>query len=822
MAKRSLQASPEGAKLARKIFDRRGWTQEGLATELDLRTRQPIWRFFTCRPIERYIFIELCSILDLNWWEIADNPPEPLIPKEEQKQPIGAAQLGSQVRLKHQERIEHQCRLLRVLGTSFPVPMENLFVSPNLLSQLVSQEHLDASELEQHYAHSFSRSPLSRLTTSMISASDALVSHLHIRISGKPGSGKTTLLKWMALQCQQDVLYPDLVPIFIKLGHYAEEPSSSNDFNLLSCIQQELRSSGIDEPQIVETLAREGKLLLLIDELDEIPSHSRSQITREISRFLDHFYKARTIIVSRLAQQFEFPQFVSYELADLNDNQIETLTKNWFNVFDQSSEHQAEALMQQLKAPGNHRIYELAQVPLLLSRICQVFQAKGQLLEIRDKIYEECFVLLVKEWGESKGISSIHTETKISTNVLHYLGELSVLVLQSQGIFFERSVLEHNQHLEEASYCSSIHFYKNLLNSQSSHQTNATLSDSAIFHGLIVEQAKGIFSFAYLAIEEYFVAWHIVTSPDLEQTMTELIDCISEPRWHEVFFIICSMLQNKAMLLQPMQRQVESLVIQRPDLANFLRKLKQRGDQFLLWQQADEIYILLDQLARTPQILAHLAIPINHFKITAQHLLLQIVLGGLQLWNLLPGSNSTEADSMLNYLIDQALLITTSLGYRDFFGVFLELKELFQSSLDSQQKRQKRQPLIELAASKWALMSGQEPLIFDQIQVLQSDLSVLQLFLSCILKTEINASCFRIKSFNIVSDINLVALNQVSRLQFIKDEEPLFHPSHYHWLNLLLLYGFSPTAQNFLDKAYHQQNTLISLKFDRTVSNFHS
>lgn len=82
MAKRSLQASPEGARLARKIFDRRGWTQEGLATELDLRTRQPIWRFFTCRPIERHIFVELCTILDLNWWEIADHPPESLLGRE--------------------------------------------------------------------------------------------------------------------------------------------------------------------------------------------------------------------------------------------------------------------------------------------------------------------------------------------------------------------------------------------------------------------------------------------------------------------------------------------------------------------------------------------------------------------------------------------------------------------------------------------------------------------------------------------------------------------------------------------------------------------
>jgi acetate kinase len=36
-----------------------------------VKTRQPIWRFFAGKPVERYTFFEICARLDLDWQEIA-------------------------------------------------------------------------------------------------------------------------------------------------------------------------------------------------------------------------------------------------------------------------------------------------------------------------------------------------------------------------------------------------------------------------------------------------------------------------------------------------------------------------------------------------------------------------------------------------------------------------------------------------------------------------------------------------------------------------------------------------------------------------------
>jgi len=67
MVKRSLQASPSGIQKAKRAFALKGWTHENLAAEVNLKTRQPIWRFFSGRPVDRCTFTEICGILDLEW-----------------------------------------------------------------------------------------------------------------------------------------------------------------------------------------------------------------------------------------------------------------------------------------------------------------------------------------------------------------------------------------------------------------------------------------------------------------------------------------------------------------------------------------------------------------------------------------------------------------------------------------------------------------------------------------------------------------------------------------------------------------------------------
>lgn len=108
MVKRSLRASLPGIQQAKNAFAYKGWTQENLAGEVGLKTRQSVWRFFTGQPVERQVFKELCSVLDLDWRDIAIDPPAEFPePGEVTIAPVvDIDTLVRQVKLQRQDKIQ--------------------------------------------------------------------------------------------------------------------------------------------------------------------------------------------------------------------------------------------------------------------------------------------------------------------------------------------------------------------------------------------------------------------------------------------------------------------------------------------------------------------------------------------------------------------------------------------------------------------------------------------------------------------------------------------------------------------------------------------
>ena len=70
MAGRSLQASTQGIKRAKLALERNNLTQKALANERAIASWSTINKFFTGKPVDRSIFIEICGILSLDWEKI--------------------------------------------------------------------------------------------------------------------------------------------------------------------------------------------------------------------------------------------------------------------------------------------------------------------------------------------------------------------------------------------------------------------------------------------------------------------------------------------------------------------------------------------------------------------------------------------------------------------------------------------------------------------------------------------------------------------------------------------------------------------------------
>ena len=84
--------------------------------------------------------------------------------------------------------------------------------------------------------------------------------------------------------------------------------------------------------------------------------------------------------------------------------------------------------------------------------------------------------------------------------------------------------------------------------------SKAILRAIEVQHGLLIERARGIYSFSHLTFQEYLTARKIVASSnseELHRALQQLATQITNPQWREVILLTSSMLPNADYLLYP-------------------------------------------------------------------------------------------------------------------------------------------------------------------------------------------------------------------------------------------------------------------------------
>jgi predicted NACHT family NTPase len=457
--------------------------------------------------------------------------------------------LVEKVRQHCHDKIQMLYGKMHLLDISQPVDIDNLYVDVNILEEITSYQWRELSDLLIGFnpdADNFDRFGLSKVCQKRVSGLKAVTEHSRLMVLGKPGAGKTTFLKHIAIECNKGEFQGNQVPIFIPLKIFAEDSRGAADFGLLQYIHQEFASCGLVEQSVTEAVLSQGRGLILLDGLDEVPEKYSNKVVRQISWFARKYFNNQFIITCRIAAhnyRFKDVAFTDVEVADFNSKQIEKFAKNWFVAFARDNQDEGLALASQfiekLNRPENQRIRELAVTPILLNLTCLVFQAIGDFPSKRSKLYEQGLDILLRRWDEAKGIE--RDEVYRDLDLAHkkeLLSQVAAITFEQGNYFFEQKEIKRCI----ADYLRTL---PNAITDRATLQPDSevVLKSIEAQHGLLVERARGIYSFSHLTFQEYFTARYFVESSD-SQALENLSSHITEKRWREVFLLTTEMLPN--------------------------------------------------------------------------------------------------------------------------------------------------------------------------------------------------------------------------------------------------------------------------------------
>ncbi|MHC5933079.1 NACHT domain-containing protein [Nostoc sp.] len=614
MVKRSLQASLTGIQEAKRAFARKGWTQDNLAGEVNLKTRQPIWRFFSGRPVERHSFIEICSVLSLNWREIATNPPAEFGEREEFTQPsvVDIDTLVQKVRSQRFDKIQDQCGILQLLDINRPVAIDDIYIDVNILESIASQQYLEITKLQSIDPKEFDRFGLGEADQNQIPGTQAVEKYSKLRVLGKPGVGKTTFLQYLAIQCNQGAFAANQVPIFITLRNFAQESKITSEFSLLKYIRQEFHTSRISDPSVIETLLSTGRVLLLLDGMDEVLNQQSNAVLSEIRRFSEKYHQNQFVATCRTAvQKLRLRGFTDVEIAPFTSEQIRAFAQKWFVAFPNTNTQdglaQSIQFMQKLELDENWEFRQLVVTPLFLHLACWLFHGQEKFPTKRTDFYKQGLDLVLGKWDEARGIERDDVYRGfLLPQKLKLLSQIAAATFEQGQYFFEQRIVE--KYIGE--------YIQSLTNASIDAESLQIESEAALKaieaqHGLLAERARGIFSFSYLAFQEYLTARKIVASHNLqafEQALGGLVSHITDPHWREIFLLTATMLRSADELVLLMKQQIDTLVAQDPYLQEFLTWASQKSRTIPTQTKDATVRAFYLALSRTPHIASHFAL----------------------------------------------------------------------------------------------------------------------------------------------------------------------------------------------------------------------
>lgn len=239
---------------------------------------------------------------------------------------------------------------------------------------------------------------------------------LRAAILAKPGGGKSTLIRRIALayaypqrrlRVNDGLPEKDWFPIYIRCRDL-ENSATRSIMEIIGMIAQRAEISQYENSfkKLTENVLQDGRVLLLIDGLDEISKEkNRICFANQLRTFVATYPSIHLIITSREAGFRSVAGTIAtyceqYSISGLEEGQIRLLSRKWHRAILGDS-RQVEIDSDKLCGVilNDARIVALAENPLLLTTLLFVKRCVGYLPTKRCRLYEEMIKLLLVTWN---------------------------------------------------------------------------------------------------------------------------------------------------------------------------------------------------------------------------------------------------------------------------------------------------------------------------------------------------------------------------------------------------------------------------------------
>lgn len=427
-------------------------------------------------------------------------------------------------------------------------------------------------------------------------AINALKEHRRLIFKGQSGSGKSMLLKYIAFSYAKghfknndkwnDVFSDQPIPVLLELRRLNDSDKTLQQ-HFVDALNRDGFSNG---ERFIEHNLQQGKLMLLLDGLDEVNSNILWRVIRDIKDLLDKNPKCSVIITCRTAvYKDEFATELTnagaavemLTIANFNEKQIRSFLNLW-----QRDMPPGKTINNLTNTLLSKSTLELAQRPLILAIIAYLYTYKDlTLAHSITEFYRTSTDILLDGWY-SEGNQFLLEDKKLILQklALFYQQQQSPYRLDSQKILkYLRDVIRKFEIDLEPSQAKSL------------------LEEIINRSGLMMDTDNGTsYQFVHRSFQEFFVAEALQEQEEIKQdnkliivkyelkeqtTHNEkyLIEEFNQDqeRWQEIVRFWCGLAENPTYVIEKVYEKNKIFALEllteihslHPDISDLAKKI---------------------------------------------------------------------------------------------------------------------------------------------------------------------------------------------------------------------------------------------------------